>query len=336
MVKGWREIKNKLRSLSFLQNFGIFLVVLGHSLPSEGITNGVEWIRGLIYSFHMPLFMAISGFLFIYSRGTKGDYVEFIKNKSVRLLIPYLAISTITFFPKVFLSRYAYRPVELSLGSFIENIIYPHENVIIFFWFLPTLFIIFLVSPIIEKGIQKVAYQILFSIFFVTLNVFNVFSNVEIFNIQGVMEYLIYFWIGCLIASYWKYLKPMFGKKIYFAVLFIILITLNFIEIENSTLELVVATIGILMSFSLSVNLEDVKYDIFKGIDGYSFQIYLLSWFPQTAVIIVFLNKLPYVAVSLSMLIAGLVLPVIVAKIVKNYLPIFSILLGMKVSKKPT
>ena len=49
--------------VSFLQAFGIILVVIGHSY--YGNTEGL-WTYAWIYSFHMPLFMFISGYLLQY------------------------------------------------------------------------------------------------------------------------------------------------------------------------------------------------------------------------------------------------------------------------------
>ncbi|KAF1298816.1 hypothetical protein BAU15_14125 [Enterococcus sp. JM4C] len=315
-------------NLSFLQNFGIFLVVLGHSLPTEGITSPVAWFRSVIYSFHMPLFMAISGFLFIYSSGTKGDYLNFVKNKFFRLLIPYFTISTIAFFPKVILSRYAYRPIELSVNSFVNNLIYPSENAIIFFWFLPTLFVIFLISPLIERGIKTKWKQLIISLAFVVLNTFSATSTFKIFNISGVMEYLVYFWCGCLLAYYWTSIKSILNMRVIFAILFLALIVLNSIKIDNTLFALITAITGVLMSFSLS--LTQLNFYLFKGIDGYSYQIYLLSWFPQTFVTILFLGRIPYILIFVSMFITGLWLPVIVSKIINKYTPKLNIILGMK------
>ena len=51
-------------TIYFMQTFGILLVVLGHSFYQTKDGNVVvEWI----YSFHMPLFMFVSGYLLDYT-----------------------------------------------------------------------------------------------------------------------------------------------------------------------------------------------------------------------------------------------------------------------------
>lgn len=71
-----------------LRGIGIFLVVLGHlSLP--------EIEMKIIYSFHMPLFFFISGFLFKMNRFE--DKKIGIKKRFSSLIIPYLVFWIISF-----------------------------------------------------------------------------------------------------------------------------------------------------------------------------------------------------------------------------------------------
>ena len=138
--------------ISFLQVFGILLVVIGHSFYGASKDN---FIITWIYSFHMPLFMFISGYLFAYTMKLKGKSLytmsweecgKFIVKKIRRLMIPYVAISSLAFFPKALMSTFASRPVEVSFSGYLEMLAYPWDNVIIFFWFLPTLFLIFCIT----------------------------------------------------------------------------------------------------------------------------------------------------------------------------------------------
>lgn len=58
---------------------GIILVVIGHCLNPNSFLNSV------IFSFHMPLFFIISGYLFKDNVNTS----RFLYKKSIRLLLPY-------------------------------------------------------------------------------------------------------------------------------------------------------------------------------------------------------------------------------------------------------
>lgn len=52
-------------------------------------------------------------------------------------------ISCVVFLPKALLSGYAMHPVELSLSSYVEMLVYPDYNAIRLFWFLSMLFVMF-------------------------------------------------------------------------------------------------------------------------------------------------------------------------------------------------
>lgn len=82
------------KKIDILKGFLIFLVVWGHSIQlgfgydyAEGYGCYDDCIFKLIYSFHMPLFMAISGYLFKYSI-VNGLWTS-LRKKINSIVIPY-------------------------------------------------------------------------------------------------------------------------------------------------------------------------------------------------------------------------------------------------------
>ena len=69
------------KSVDLMRGILIFLVVLGHS----GIT---ETVSDIIYMFHMPLFLVLSGFLI---DGEKLKEITYLRKKTVNLLVPYFS-----------------------------------------------------------------------------------------------------------------------------------------------------------------------------------------------------------------------------------------------------
>lgn len=137
------------RLISFMQAFGIILVVAGHSTYQLQQSGHMPAVRQWIYSFHMPLFFFISGYLLKYSNTRKGIQLSdmpalgkdgFITGKARRLLVPYVIISSVVFIPKTMMSAIALRPVDMSVWSYLGMLLYPHTNVIGYFWFLPRYF----------------------------------------------------------------------------------------------------------------------------------------------------------------------------------------------------
>ena len=85
--------KKKINWLLILQAWAMLWVVIGHAFIGD-IKNQVNWpfwersLMDFAYSFHMPLFMLISGWLFYYTRLKHdfiltggGGYISLIKDK---------------------------------------------------------------------------------------------------------------------------------------------------------------------------------------------------------------------------------------------------------------
>lgn len=73
--------------IDIAKGMGILLVVWGHIFLT-GVSHRV------IYAFHMPLFFLISGMLF--KRDKFGGFVDFLKRRAKRLLVPFVIYSVVT------------------------------------------------------------------------------------------------------------------------------------------------------------------------------------------------------------------------------------------------
>ena len=90
-------MKERNYTIDFLKCIAIFLVIFGHCIQyGSGLAyynSGTffdDFLFKYIYSFHMPLFAAISGYLF-YSSVQKYSLKEMIFNRFYRLLIPIIS-----------------------------------------------------------------------------------------------------------------------------------------------------------------------------------------------------------------------------------------------------
>lgn len=124
--------------IDFLRGFAVFLVLWGHCIQymSQGQFDFFEnVIFRFIYSFHMPLFMAISGFLFYYSFN-KYSFKNLIL-KSIRGLLYPLVICNCLFF----LIYYRSSIIDFFNGVIgIKSIINIFYNNLGHFWFLWSVF----------------------------------------------------------------------------------------------------------------------------------------------------------------------------------------------------
>lgn len=116
---------NRLNWIDWAKFFGIAVVIMGH-MPIS-----IPYVRGLIYCFHMPLFVIISGFLF----KPIGFKQELIRSFYC-LIIPYLIYNSILFTIYLFIGQ-----VHISECKYIilgNQEMLPHNFRIM--WFIITIF----------------------------------------------------------------------------------------------------------------------------------------------------------------------------------------------------
>ncbi len=137
-----KENTKRLDYIDCAKGIGILLVVVGHHLQDS------EPILRWIYSFHMPLFFIVTGYLYA-GRDKKSSVTEAIMNGTRNLLYPYLTLSTVVIlwwaiFGFVFQSQ-----PEESINNIILRTIttYGYHAM----WFLPTMFQVSVVSKIISQ-----------------------------------------------------------------------------------------------------------------------------------------------------------------------------------------
>ena len=134
--------KKRYTQIDICKGIGIILVILGHALKQTGSSNQfLQIVISIIYSFHMPLFFILSGFVslkILYLADTK-QRLAYIGQRAKRLLIPYVVMSLLYIPLKIWMSSYAIVPY--TLGDTWRILIGDSPNTVV--WFL---FILFLCS----------------------------------------------------------------------------------------------------------------------------------------------------------------------------------------------
>ena len=154
-----------------LRCLAIVTVVLGHSIilydPQWGLyqtshtVDLLMWTKRIINAFQMPLFLFLSGYCFLYSV-RKHNYKNIsnitkgIFGKAKRLLVPFFAVAILWMIPIRQMCRYSAWS-GLQYGQIIKRVFLGIDSGHL--WFLPTLFLIFIVAFIVfphvnNKGID--------------------------------------------------------------------------------------------------------------------------------------------------------------------------------------
>ncbi|MHB8059666.1 MAG: acyltransferase family protein [Gaiellaceae bacterium] len=147
-----------------LKGFAILLVVVGHAIQVPyrfGI--GHNLVFRFIYSFHMPLFMFVSGYVAALS--TKPANVRFISNKAVRLVLPFL-----TWHAARYLINARYE--KFGFVSYWHHLLLApdHDHGLWFLWVLFLCFCLLVPALRLEKhwGTAALALALVFSQFLTT------------------------------------------------------------------------------------------------------------------------------------------------------------------------
>lgn len=184
-------------SIDIARAIGIVLVVIGHYLP-DGAPLWYLGMREWIYSFHMPLFVFISGYVYMLTY-RKESYKDFLLRKSKRLLIPYFIVSVIIISIKI-LSQKAMgmdikNPVDAT--SFIRMFAYPEAA--IHLWFIFAIWWIFVTVPLFSWRGGHVVLLVIAAALHYLPQIYPVISFPEIFCIRKAAEYLLYFMCGAVL-----------------------------------------------------------------------------------------------------------------------------------------
>lgn len=111
----------------------IVLVVVGHYFP-ENSPVWYECLNKLIYSFHMPLFMFASGFIYMATKKEGESYSKFLVKKLKRLMLPYVVVSVIVISIKMLTEKHAFVENPVTAYAYIKMLYFPEAGY--FLWFI--------------------------------------------------------------------------------------------------------------------------------------------------------------------------------------------------------
>ncbi|MGL5125906.1 MAG: acyltransferase family protein [Fusobacteriaceae bacterium] len=330
------KTKKYFHEITLAKGIGIILVILGHSFSFTGfdiLNNSINnYIFKTIYSYHMPLFFLISGFLSNNEIENLNKKFYFAKIK--RLMIPYFFINIIDAIP-----RYLFNDLVNNKSNSLGRILLYSGAAT---WFVYTLFILFLIFPILEKYIIKKDKYFLLGIFLIVLNLFGIGSSIKLFTINKLISMGIYFYFGYILKPYYKKFYDKYSENRMLYLIFIAgFFTLGY-KYENYRLsQITYPFLGIVTTFLFSIKMKkNTKSSIFKFLyfcGENSLAFYLLESFCGTVYRVILIKVIPleydFLLVSSFFLLKLISLSLGIKFIItKN--SILSFLLGVKYIKK--
>lgn len=183
-------------TFDILKGIGILLMVLGHYFTSESI------IRVYIYSFHMPLFMLISGYFY------KPKEVMIQVRRDVRsLIVPYLFVCIVIFINRLVLNNEPFcETLKANLYSFLWampiNSQLGQMNILSVgpLWFLLAIFWVRFLYNVLFRNFKEWTMAIVVVVSLVAMY-FNAFVTLPLALLAGFTN-LLFYCIGHLIRKY--------------------------------------------------------------------------------------------------------------------------------------
>ena len=213
------KVGKSIIEYDYVRAVAVLLVILGHCTYYSIITDygGINFdlssinesiaykitnmISVVLYAFHMPLFIALSGCMWAISIQNKGipTFKSLVKNKAKRLLLPFLFTSFFWSIPLKYLSGYWNGSFSENISQILYGQILMIGNSNSHLWFLQALFFIFIFAYLIEQaGLRKNRMLFIVLLFFLSLVARYIEQSYHIcfFNIQTSLAYLIWFYVG--------------------------------------------------------------------------------------------------------------------------------------------
>ncbi len=182
---------NRIVSLDIAKAICIILVVIGHYAPTHA-PNWYMLLNNVIYTFHMPLFMFASGYIYIATK-KDVDYRTFLLNKIRRLMIPYFTTSVIVISIKLFTQGQAYVENPVTYISFLKMFYLPEAGY--FLWFIWALWWMFVLVPLFKsKQSRDVLFVVALLLHYIPMQLPDLFciaqfKNMLVFFMLGVFVY---------------------------------------------------------------------------------------------------------------------------------------------------
>ena len=332
----------KIEWLQIMRGLATIFVVFGHIVLLKYQSDSVDLISGIIYLFHMPLFFAMSGFLFGFKEIVHPS-AYIIKKKLIVLGIPYLVFSALYIVMKILLQNIVRVESEVAWIDLIRLFFFPaNGDSVNWYWFLYALIFYFIVFALVKN--KK---NITFVLIFLSVLIFFIWKGKYYMVINGCFQrsigYMFCFGIAIFLGKkYSENQSALNSKKLiicYFVLsgIFLFLAPIYLKKIEANLFiqtfggilvafaRLFFLLSGICLTYILSLLFRNTR--ILKRciliIADYSLYIYLLHSYALNLVrnIIVRFDISVWIYVLINLL-SGVYIPIILGLIIKK-IPIF-------------
>ncbi|MCP1092503.1 acyltransferase family protein [Bacillaceae bacterium OS4b] len=218
------------------KGLGIIAVVLGHA-PNNG------FLHHYLYWFHMPLFFALTGYLFKPLENT-NNLVNWIRKRTVQLIVPYLSFGIL-----IFIVRFSGQLFDGTFSIFVAakevlRILYGGtllSGPYAVFWFITCLWFTQVCFALLVLRFKSFKLQIaILGIAYLVAHIqteFIHFNKIP-WNVDVMLIAIVFYAFGYYIKQYGSILTMDVSKKILIFLVCITLLTIDYFGFINYNLDL--------------------------------------------------------------------------------------------------
>ena len=284
--RGGTDKSKRLTYIDIAKGIGIFLVVVGHCIPDATSATGIaipayRWLHDVIYSFHMPLFFFLAGFMISRQKMLERSQkpIDFVRRRISRLLVPYLFVGLCYAPFKMLLAKFANKPYDISTLWQIVIGVNPDGEL----WFLYALFVVTAIAALFAFRISLLGLV--------------VSAGLLIWNPWGIVtNYLFFFLLGIYMRrEYMDFVARLTCRHVILAGGIFLLGIYGLLVMKQHACFLFTSVSGIVLLLWGSLYLERKKYSFGTLLERWgilSMDIYILSDIIKIPLRIILWNKL--------------------------------------------
>ncbi len=206
-----RQPRQRLLHIDVAKGLGMLLVVYGHLVQaaSPGETAWYATTRDVIYTFHMPFFLYLSGYVFFLTgahRRIGAAWRSLVASRADRLLVPFAFFGIVIIVGKAVAAQFG--EVHEGVGSIpaglwrvLSN---TPDNPTISIWYLLVLFVYSLVTPFLFAGFRG-RLALLVGVALIVSMGAEYFVVTERFYLARLLRYYVFFVAGGWAFLHWDW-----------------------------------------------------------------------------------------------------------------------------------
>jgi len=272
--------KARLPELDRAKGLAILLVVIGHIVARNG-PKGNSWytdLQGIIYTFHMPFFMYLSGFVAFRSSlllRESTDTFDILKKKASRLIVPFFLFAAVMVLAKHLGSLFLY--VDNIQGNLLHSLINilwdTSKSEAMSIWYLYVLFAFWMITaPIVLRNKKH-----LFLLLAIAICIYWV-ALPEKFYLPRIVKFYVFFLLGGVAAYFEEAYSHALDRFLYPAVcLFLISIGMFYLHLDRNVQMLISGVASIPAIHGLMRGRPAMRMQFLSTLGKYCMSIYLLN-----------------------------------------------------------